>query len=338
MKTIHLLTLLSIALMAVACGGAAEPDLALPTPAVIATVATQLPAPTQAATQATATLPPAPTLPPATIAATAVPPTPTAIPTTVPPMLAPTQPAAGAGGDYQVAFVESNDVLNVRSGPGANYPAVAELPPIAAGIEVVPEGQTLTAGSTWVAVEAPGVEGWANSRFLTESVPPAEFCADPEVQAILDRLRQAIQNQDGRLLASLIHPERGLRLRLSWWNEEVLVPGEDVAGLFTSPTAYDWGMNEGSGEPVSGSFSEVLLPFLQKDLLGATESACDEILHGPTAGMMLLPEGYQQVHSFTLYRPAPADSEFDWGTWAVGIERWEGQYHLSYLVHYRYEI
>ncbi|MFQ5420924.1 MAG: hypothetical protein ACE5EY_11260, partial [Anaerolineae bacterium] len=80
-------------------------------------------------------------------------------------------------------------------------------------------------------------------------------------------------------------------------------------------------------------------PDLQKDLLPATEIACDEILHGGTAGSVRLPDGYQQTHYFSLYRPASAtDNELDWGTWVVGIEQWQGTYYISYLVHFQWEI
>ena len=72
--------------------------------------------------------------------------------------------------------------------------------------------------------------------------------------------------------------------------------------------------------------------------MGAPRLACDEILHGPTAGLVILPDGYEQLHYFSAYRPAPESQEFDWGTWVIGVDRWQGQYYLSYLIHYDYEI
>lgn len=249
-----------------------------------------------------------------------------------------TPPVPVGDGDYQVAFVEGNDTLNVRGGPGTNYETVEALAPIAAGITVDETGQTAVAGSTWLYVMTDSAEGWVNGRFLTESIASAEFCADPAALAVVERAREAIADEDGRELSSLVHPERGLRLRLNWWNNEVLVRGEEVAGLFGSAANYDWGVNQGSGEPIVGTFAEAFLPSLQRDLLPASQTACDEVLFGPTAGMVVLPDGYQQVHFFSLHRPAPADVEFDWGTWVVGVERWQGDYYLSYLVRYNYEI
>jgi hypothetical protein len=39
-----------------------------------------------------------------------------------------------------------------------------------------------------------------------------------------------------------------------------------------------------------------------------------------------------------MYRPGPAGEELDWGTWVVGIERWQEEYFVSFLVHYQWEI
>jgi hypothetical protein len=249
-------------------------------------------------------------------------------------------PVAEAEPSYQVAFVAANDTLNVRRQPGADAPLVGQLPFNAAGIWVVGEGQGVRGGGLWLPVETSVGAGYVNSRYLTESVSREAFCADPAVTTLLAQLQSAIATEDGKLLDELVHSERGLRLRLNWWNEEIVVRGQELERLFRNRNGevYNWGTNEGSGERIRGTFREVMLPFLQKDLLGATQWNCDAVLQGPTAGMTILPEGYEQVHFYSAHRPAPAEQEFDWGTWAIGVERWEGRYYISYLVHYRYEI
>ncbi len=109
--------------------------------------------------------------------------------------------------------------------------------------------------------------------------------------------------------------------------------------IFDDPASASWGTADGSGLPIEGSFSEVMLPRLQQDLSGAQELACDDFLYGPTAGMVTLPDGYSPVHFYTLYRPAAEGQiEFEWGAWAVGVELWQGEYYLRYLIHYDYEI
>lgn len=343
-----LVLMLAAALLS-ACGDA-PPDLVIPT--VAATADPNLPPTGVAAVSPTAlptqTLPPPATsvLATATATPTAVPPsatplppTPTLAATVAPPTATPVPPEAAAP-VYRVAFVAANDTLNVRRRADADSAVVGQLPPDATGITVAGEGQSVRGGGLWLPVETAAGSGYVNGRFLTEDIDRATFCADPAVNDLLSRLQTAITTEDAALLGELVHPTRGLRLRLNWWNEEVLVREEAVANLFRDRPrdAVNWGTNEGSGETIRGTFSEVMLPFLTKDLLGATQWACDELLYGPTAGLMTLPEGYGAVHFYSAHRPAPATQEFDWGTWAVGVERWQGRYYVSYLIHYRYEI
>lgn len=349
---------LVLGLLLAACRGGEAPDLVVPTPAITAVVTTV--EPTSAAelptavvsvipptptpiTESTATLPAPPTVAPPTVApplptadpsqATAVP-TPTAVPPTP---VAPT-PEPVAESSYRVAFVADDDTLNVRNRPNTNADIVTRLSPDATGIEITDdEGQNFR-GSVWLPIGTAEGEGWVNSRFLTESVSRETFCADPAVSDLISRFERAVAEQDGRALRGLIHPDRGLRVRLGWWNEEVMVEWNDLQNVFRAQKGYDWGVEDGSGDPIRGSFRNVALPRLERDLLGASEWACDEGLFGGTAGLTVLPEGYDAVHYFSAYRPAPAEQEMDWGTWIIGVERWEGSYYLSYLVHYRWEI
>jgi hypothetical protein len=325
-----------------ACGSGEEPPaLVLPTP--VATTAV----PTVDGGQPTAAptaLPPTPTVaatatfpPPPTIAPPVATPTISALPS---PTIAPSPTAAPVTGPvtYQVAFVADDDVLNVRRQPNWESAVVGELAPDASGILVIDEGQSAQGNFPWLPVETEVGQGWVNSRYLTESVSPEAFCGDAEVTALLERFRRAVEEEDGKALLELVHRERGLKVRLNWWNEEVRFDGPDLQTLFRAQKKYDWGINEGSGEPIRGSFREVVLPFLERDLLAASEWRCDEGLFGPTAGMTVLPEGYDQVRFYSAHRPAPAEQELDWGTWIIGVERWEGRYYVSYLVHYRWEI
>lgn len=338
-----ILSALALLIVSAACGGNEPPVLIVPTPATSTIAvpttdsqsstiapAVEIPPVAGATVQSTATLPLMPTV---------APPLPTDTPDVRPPTATPapiSEPEAAV--DYRVAFVAANDTLNVRRRPGTNAAVIAELPADATGIQVIDEGETLLGDSLWLPVETAAGDGWVNSRFLTEDVGRDQFCADPEVNELLDALQEAIANEDGELLGELVHPDRGLRLRVTWWNNEILVTGKDIEALFRAPEQYDWGIEDGSGEEIRGSFGEIMLPRLERDLLGASEWACDEGQFGPTAGSTVLPEGYEAVRFYSAHRAAPADLELDWGTWLIGVERWEGRYYVSYLVHYRWEI
>lgn len=264
------------------------------------------------------------------------------------PTLAPTA-AAGIGGtavptvdidtelDYRVIHVDENDILNVRSGPGVSNGIVADLTPGQTGVRVVGFGQEVN-DSLWVPINVNNVSGWVNSRFLTENIPGDVFCADPEARALLDELTTAIENRDGNLLAEISDPSRGLRFRRYWQTEGVRFEQQQINNVFNLTQSYFWGVADGSGEDINGSFSEVMLPLLDRDLVDSTQVGCDEILHGGTAGFVQLPFRYEGANYYSMYRPAPADNEFDWGSWVVGIERWQEQYFVSFLIHFQWEI
>ncbi len=239
---------------------------------------------------------------------------------------------------YRVAFVLSDDVLNVRSRPGVENPKIGGLQPNARGIEITGTGQQV-GPSLWVPIQVEDLVGWVNSRFLTTQVRSQDFCQDSGAQAVIEDLKASVQNRDGEALAALVHPQRGFRVRHNWWNNEVKLVGGEVSRFYADPTQRDWGMEDASGLPIVGSVEDVILPLLDQDLLGATELVCSEVVGGGTAGTLQLPPEYEAVNIYTLYRPAPEDGlETDWGSWAVGIEYWEGQPYLSFLVHYAWEI
>lgn len=329
-KVIRPFLFLSAVLLVVACtAGQAEPTPQLVIPTAIVTV-------DEVAVQATPTnAPPAPPT---------FSPSPTMAPSTEPTGQSEPQPTtdvnppAADEPQYRVAFVTSDDTLNVRSGPGVANVVVGELAPQASGVEITGPGQVVVA-STWVPIKAGSLTGWVNSRFLTETVTEKAFCDDPAVEKLLADLETAVINQDGNLLAQLIHPERGLRIHHAWWNPEVYISWSDARQIFTSNTSYDWGTEDGSGLPIVGPFKEEILPLLQEDLVLATESACDEILHGGTAGFVRLPDGYDAVHYYSLHRPGTEEfAGMNWGTWVVGIEQWQDAYYVSFLVHFQWEI
>ena len=79
---------------------------------------------------------------------------------------------------------------------------------------------------------------------------------------------------------------------------------------------------------------------LVRDILPATEITCNVLEYGGTPGFVIIPDYYEGVNFYSLYRPAEPDDPsypLDWGTWAVGIEQWEGEFYVSFMIHYRWE-
>ena len=320
----------------VACGADSEPEaeVTLVIPTVVAEVDVT------AAPEAILTEPaPRPTDPPPPTMAPADPtPEPAEVTPTAEVEATPADPAIEIVDIYRVAFVEESDVLNVRAGSGVDFDIVGELQPDATGINITGQGQVVE-GSVWVPIETGRISGWVNSLFLTRDMKNELACDIPAVQQLMADLATALSEQDNNALANLIHPERGIHIHYNWWSDEVWLRQDEIEILFTDTTDYTWGVQDGSGLEQIGTFSEIMLPMLQADLLVASEFACNELLNGGTAGLVILPEGFEQFNFRSFYRPFPEDGfEMDWGSWAVGFEEWDGNWYITYLVHYQWEI
>ena len=319
-----------VGVMAVVLLGACGSADGLPTPVPTLAVPTAVSATESAPDQPTAVPTSQPEqLPTETVTADS--PTNAPVPTEIPPT---TAPSTGGAADFAVIFVEPNDVLNVRSGPGVDFGIVGTIPPDATDVAITGSGQSVS-GSTWVPVQRGNLAGWVNSRFLTGAVADQTFCGNTAVLDLLDQFRTAVANQDDTRLSQLIHPERDLRVRLLWYEAETRL---DNQNLFSDLTSYNWGNAAGSGEPILGTPAQVLLPRLQNDFVGATETACNEILHGGTPGFVVLPEAYEALNYYSYYRPGTEEyAGLNWGSWVIGLELWQGSYYVTALVHYQWE-
>jgi len=249
------------------------------------------------------------------------------------------EPPAQSEYPLKVVYVFSDDVLNVRDDADPEADVVTTLEPQSSGIDSEGSGE-MVGDNLWLPVEVDDQSGWANSLYLTEDVPADEFCEAEEPRELIEQLRTAIENEDAAQIAQLGDPQRGLRIRVAWWNPEVRLTDDNLQNVYSPLVSYDWGVQDGSGNPIQGSFSEEIQPLLERNLVPATEMACNQILHGATAGFVQLPEEYEGINFYSLYRSAPEEEEvpFDWGTWVEGIERWQGDYHIAFLAHIQYEI
>lgn len=238
---------------------------------------------------------------------------------------------------YKVIDVASNDVLNVRGGPGVDNPITGALAHDATRVQVTGEGE-LVGSSRWVPIVTTDTVGWVNSVYLAEMSSAEVFCSNAEAAGLLEQVLTAVEEQNGELLAAIAHPD-GISIGMSWWNPQINIAQDELKTLFTTSESIVWGTQAGSGNEIKGSFAEAVLPVLQEDMLAATEKRCHTLLAGPTAGIVQLPEGYEETNFYAIHRPAPEEGiEFDWGTWVVGFAKENGRYYVRYLMHIEYEI
>jgi hypothetical protein len=245
--------------------------------------------------------------------------------------------AADTSQIYRVQFVEQDDTLNVRSGPGVAYPVLTTL---ANGSEVQVTGTAKAVGtSLWLPIQTlndPAVRGWANRRYLARQIDPAVFCADEAVMALVETVREAVRTQDGDLLAETILPSRGLYLGSLYWGDNVRLSEDEVQNLFSDATIRDWGANMNSGQVIEGSIDDLMLPLMVSDLLPENVSiACYDSQDGlMEKGVYHAGIGLDALPFYSVKRPGTPGTELDWGAWALGIDDWEGTPVLAYLSHY----
>ena len=233
------------------------------------------------------------------------------------------------------------DMLNVRASASVSAEILETLE--AGARDIRPTGRSEDSdGFRWLEIRrSTGDAGWVSQAFLVEQAPGDVFCSDPRVGQMLDQFTLAVRNQDGAALVRLVSPTHGLRiLRSQAGSAVVLDDDQAISNLFTSTTDYEWGDDPASGEAVVGPFKDIILPNLLDVLSGSATRYCNTLQQGlaigPTAATVTWPFDYAALNYVALARPAPADQELNWRTWAAGIDYVNGVPYLAVLVQYYY--
>jgi hypothetical protein len=259
-------------------------------------------------------------------------PIPTDTPTTTPTPA--TEVPAPITAVYAVTLVASNDVLNIRSDAGTEYPIVGWFPPDAT--DLMRTGPVKMVGDAqWVEVNRlDGGTGWVNFRYLTEYVSRATFCADARIPQLIEQLKQSMTQSNGDLFASMVNAKHGVAI--NYWRDAPPVNYTPVTArsIFTDTRVLDWGVGPAAGPvPLYGTFAQIVQP----DMVGVFNSnyqlGCDDPSH---AGMFVDPWPHTNIHYYSVLKP-PTQDIFDWKVWLFGFEYVEGTPYLFGTVHYVWE-
>jgi SH3-like domain-containing protein len=232
-------------------------------------------------------------------------------------------------------MVESNDVLNIRSGPGVGYSIVGSFEYNASS--VMRSGSVMPVGdATWYQVQNPsGGTGWVNSYYLSEYVPSGTFCSDTRIQSLFVQLQQAVNTSDGTLFASLVSPNHSVEVRYRTYNAAIHYTRAQAAGVFTSTAQQNWGGGP-SGLDTIGTFADVIQPKLQEVLNAAYESYCNNPRAASTFAQPW-PGKYTNFNYYSLFKPGTPGVDLDYRQWMIGIEYVRGQPYLSVFIHVEWE-
>ncbi len=231
-------------------------------------------------------------------------------------------------GPYGVIQVNAGDTLNIRSGPGVNYPAVGSFP--ATANTVMRTGPSASVeGALWVEVQNPnGGTGWVHSGYLTEYVTPTNFCADGRAATLITGFTDALKTSNGNSLAAMISPASGWLVRL-WRNGNTVVfDRQHTQWVFTSTYEHHWGAAPGSGNDTVGAVHSTVFPKLL-DVFNAPAPgfslACNTVQAGGASFDTSWPVQFTNINYYSAYKPGPAGNELSWRTVLIGFEYVGGQ-------------
>ncbi|MBK6792167.1 MAG: hypothetical protein IPG80_06405 [Anaerolineales bacterium] len=198
--------------------------------------------------------------------------------------------------------------------------------------------------STLIAIPATSIPATTPTVGLNEvpalltSIPEnynPTFCQDTRALQLVSLLQTSIKSRNGELLASLVSPTSGVGVRYLRGGN-VVTYFDNIKFIFETTYQADWGPGIGSGEPVKGSFQDVVLPSLEKVFEANAVVTCNELR---TGGVTYLAEWpYNGMEYYSIHFPGTdQNGGLDWETWAVGMVREEGKPMLAALVHFVWE-
>jgi len=267
--------------------------------------------------------PPSPT-PTHTLAPTATP-TPSPTPTPEPPIDVTPEP-------YTVVSVATDDVLNVRAQAGVAHSIVGTIPLYGVDVHVTGSGREVD-GAVWVPIRYEDVTGWANGNYLARQVGSVRDEAAVRAAEIM----MAIKDEDLTTLASLVHPDIGVRFSPYTYvrGEDLVFSAERVKDLLADQTVYSWGSFDGSGEPILFTFLE----YYDRFIYDADFARPHVVGFNETIGMGNTINNIAEVYPQALtieYHFEGFDPQFvglDWRSLRLVLEEKEGAWYLVAVVH-----
>jgi hypothetical protein len=236
-----------------------------------------------------------------------------------------------------VIGVGNDDRLNARACPGVAHPVLYELAPFSAGVRRAGRDGDVD-GYPWTPVSYAESVGWVNAGYLARQFGEA----DPAVAARAGQIVWALRDQDWEMLASSVHPTKGVRfspyayVRVGEGDGADLAFGADeLIGLIADQTVYRWGVFDGSGEPIDMTFRDYYARFVYDADFGWAYA----VGYGTTVGagntINNVAEVYSEAQIIEYHLPGsdPQFAGMDWRSLRLVMERVGETWYLVGVVH-----
>lgn len=161
---------------------------------------------------------------------------------------------------------------------------------------------------------------------IPRPLPAVSAAASPaDVAELVEPLRRALVARDTAYLASLAHPEKGVRFEPYPYLDDhphVVLTATEIAAGLTDPTQRDWGSYDGSGDPILLRFAAYFDRFVQIPEASTAQVSVDRIL-GSGNTVNNIREVYPAATILELHHPGrdPDLGGMDWASVRFVFER-----------------
>ena len=155
---------------------------------------------------------------------------------------------------------------------------------------------------------------------------------------------KALRGKDYEALARLAHPEKGVRFSINGKVEgevDIVIKKDEFASNDIGGKQYNWGVEDGSPEPMVKSV-DAFMSWFNKDFENPVRDGWNERVTGygikeqPENSVTVI-EGAERLYSgcefVEFYFEGTSGQEFDWDSYIMIFELYEGQYYLVGILH-----
>jgi len=168
--------------------------------------------------------------------------------------------------------------------------------------------------------------------------------AQEDLATAADEAVKALREKDMERLAALVHPTKGVRFSPYGYvrteaDGDLVFTADQVRGLMEDKTVYQWGVYDGSGEPIELTFAEYYDKFVyDQDFANASKKAVDEII-GTGNTLINLDEAYPNGRFVEYHYPGTEEYDhMDWASLRLVFEEVDGLWYLVGIVHDQWTI
>lgn len=177
----------------------------------------------------------------------------------------------------------------------------------------------------------------------TKEVDSGEATKEPTVseqltkEEVTNKALVALKNKDHAALQKLIHPKQGVLFSPYVYidKETALTFQANELPTFADKKVWEWGVQDGSGEPIKLSFADYYERYLfNHDFTTAEEVKADEVIM-PGNMIVNIKEVFPNA-AFYDYHFSGFDEQFagiDWASLIVVMEQYEEEWYVVALVH-----